>query len=233
MTQSEVKAITTPFPLRILIADDNQETRRTTRLMLSLISGIKVVAIAQNGREAIEMSRQYRPDIAIMDVKMPGISGLEAIRLMMRDRPELACIVISTERERHTLEEAMTAGARDYLLKPFTSDQLMIAIRRISQVVLNHRAQFAQADKLRQQRDAYLLALAEEYTRNQRTDEKAMAVYEELAANPHCDGRWLTALALIYVLNQQWAKLKLIAERLDQRASLHGPEKSVSEALRK
>jgi YesN/AraC family two-component response regulator len=219
MTQSEVKAINPPFPLRVLIADDNQETRRTTRLMLSLISGIKVVAMAQNGREAVEMSRQYRPDIAIMDVVMPGLSGLEAISLMVRDRPELACIVISTERERQTLEEAMMAGARDYLLKPFTSDQLMIAVRRISQVVINHRAQFAQADKLRQQRDAYLLALAEEYTRNQRTDEKAMAVYEELAANPNCDGRWLTALATIYLQNQQWARLKVIAHRLDQLAS--------------
>ena len=218
MTQSDVKAINPPFPLRVLIADDNQETRRTTRLMLSLISGIKVVAMAQNGREAVEMSRQYRPDIAIMDVMMPGMSGLEAIRLMVRDRPELACIVISGERERHTLEEAMTAGARDYLLKPFTADQLMIAMRRLSQVVLNHRAQFGQADRLRQQRDAYLLALAEEYTRNERTDEKAMAVYEELAANGNCDGRWLSALAMIYVRNEQWDKLKVIAERLEQRA---------------
>lgn len=225
MIQSEVQPANAPFPLRVLIADDNHETRRSTRLMLSLVSGIKVVAIAQNGREAIEMSRQYHPDIAIMDVRMPGISGLEAIRLMLRDRPALACIVISSERERQTLEEAMTAGARDYLIKPFTGDQLMIAIRRLSQVVVNNREQFAQADKLRQQRDAYLVALAEEYTHNRRTDERAMVVFEELAANPRCESRWLVALAMIYVLHKQWAKLKGVAERLEQRDRVGTVEK--------
>ncbi|MCI0398641.1 MAG: response regulator [Chloroflexi bacterium] len=184
--------------------------------MLSLISGVRVVAIAQDGREAVELARQHEPDIAIMDIKMPGMNGLAAIRSILQERPEMVCIVISGERERPMLREAMAAGAREYLIKPFTSDQLIIAIRRISQIVTANRLQYEEAGRLRHERDAYLLELATEYARNRRTDTKAMAIYEELAANPRCDPRWLNALALIYVVHKEWGKLKGLAERLEK-----------------
>ena len=72
MTQSTES----PDTLRFLIADDVTETRRSTRLMLSLIPGAEVVAIAKDGREAVELARQHKPDFALMDVNMPHMNGL-------------------------------------------------------------------------------------------------------------------------------------------------------------
>src|SRR5690606_35107156 len=110
-------------PLRILIADDTQQTRRSTRLMLTLIPGVEVVAMAQNGREAVELARKYRPDVALMDVNMPQLDGLSAIKAMRQMLPDLVCLVISAERDNKTLRAAMVAGAQDYLIKPFTTEE--------------------------------------------------------------------------------------------------------------
>ncbi|MFQ5434923.1 MAG: response regulator [Anaerolineae bacterium] len=117
-------------PLTILIADDVQETRRSTRLMMSLISNVKVVAIAQNGRQAVELAREHHPDIAVMDVNMPHMDGLSAIANMLRIQPQLACVVVSAERDMETLRRAMALGVRAYLTKPFTSEELVEVMAR-------------------------------------------------------------------------------------------------------
>ncbi|MCA9933082.1 MAG: response regulator transcription factor [Ardenticatenaceae bacterium] len=221
MTQSTES----PDTLRFLIADDVTETRRSTRLMLSLIPGAEVVAIAKDGREAVELARQHKPDFALMDVNMPHMNGLQAIRVMIDENPMLACIIISAERDTQTLLEAMSAGARGYLTKPFTADQLAATIDRIWK---RKRAQATavagqpptppptQTGFLRQQRDYFVIELANEYIRTRRTDEKAMQVLEILAQDPQCEPRFLTALAMIYALNHQWGKLKVLAARLEQ-----------------
>jgi YesN/AraC family two-component response regulator len=84
--------------LRVLIADDIVEMRRSTRLMLTLVPDVEVVAIAHNGREAVEMTHKHKPDIALMDVNMPEMDGLDAIKLMMQTHPPLVCVVVSAER---------------------------------------------------------------------------------------------------------------------------------------
>lgn len=217
-----------PEKLRVLIADDITETRRSARLMLSMIPAAEVVAIAKNGREAVELTRQHRPDIALMDVNMPEMDGLSAIQEMMAEWPQMACIVISAERDTQTLLDAMAAGARGYLTKPFTTDQLIETFRRIvkqmrwlhpqqggSMAALRQGSDVA---ALRQQRDKFLKELANEYIRTRRTDEKAMEVLEVLSQDPNCETRLLTALAMIYALNHEWNKLKKLADRLEKQA---------------
>ncbi len=198
-----------------MVADDVTETRRSTRLMLTLIPNVEIVAIAKNGREAVELARQHKPDIALMDVNMPQMNGLQAIEIMVSERPEMACIILSAERDTETLLEAMAVGARGYLTKPFTSDQLIEAVARISHSISANNAQNDQVAKLRRQRDIYMVELANEYVKQRRTDDKALLVYEELAARPDCDLQWLMSLAMIYVLRKEWGKLKALAIRLE------------------
>lgn len=210
--------LTTTDKLRILIADDQTETRRTTRLMLSLIPQVEVVALAQDGQEAIALARKLQPDIALMDVNMPGISGLEAIAVMRQQQPDLASVVISAEQQRDTFQEAMAVGARGFLTKPYTSEQLIEVIERVGKVVIGSRRQVAEISRVQRERDLFLQELALEYIKTRRTDEKAMTIYEQLAQREDCDQRVLTSLAMIYVLRQEWSKLKMLAARLEKTA---------------
>jgi len=205
--------------LRVLIADDKAETRRSTRLMLTLIPDVEIVALAQNGQEAIDLARQHRPDIALMDVNMPGMTGLEAISAMRRNNPDLACIVISAEQQRGTFTEAMAVGARGFITKPFTSDQLVETMTRVSKAVRDNRQHASEFARSRRERDTLLWELANEYLRTQRMDGKARIIYESLAQNKDCDRRILISLAMIYVSRQDWPKLKRLVARLEQTDS--------------
>lgn len=206
-----------PLPsLRVLIADDTQHTRRSTRLMLTLIPGVEVVAMAQNGREAVELARKYHPDVALMDVNMPELDGITAIKAMRQILPDLVCLVISAERDNKTLRAAMVAGARDYLIKPFTTEELQDAIQRVRPKIRSGQSQHHETEKIRHQRDAYLKQLADEYAKSRRTDDKALHVFEELSGDPQCELRWLMHLATIYLMRRDWHKLKLLSERLEK-----------------
>lgn len=206
--------------LRILIADDVQETRRTTRMMLAINPDVVVVAIAQNGAKAVELATQHQPDIAIMDVNMPEMDGLTAYEKMLETQPNLACIIISAERDSSTLRTAMSLGAREYLIKPFTVDELNMAVHRVSKIVKDDRVRNAQADRLREQRAAYVKRLAHEYARSRRTDDQAIEVFEHLARNPQCEMRWLMNLAMLYVIRKKWGKLRVLSARLEKQAKI-------------
>jgi len=197
-----------------MVADDVAEMRRSTRLMLTLIPNVEIVAIAKDGREAIDMAREYKPDIALMDVNMPHMNGLQAIAVMRAERPDLACIILSAERDTETLLEALAVGARGYLTKPYTTEQLIEAVERVSKHLLVKQRQSDQVAQLRQQRDVILKELAVEYVKQQRTDAKAMRVLEQVTADPQCDQRLLVALAWVYVQRQEWDKLKELKKRL-------------------
>jgi YesN/AraC family two-component response regulator len=201
--------------LRVMIADDVVATRRSTRLMLTLIPNVEIVAIAKDGRDAVEQSRLHKPDIALMDINMPEMNGLDAIAKMREERPELACIILSAERDTATLLEAMAVGARGYLTKPFTSEQLIETMERVTRYLETKKQQADMVTLLRRQRDIFLKELALEYVRQQRTDKKAMLVLEQVAADPNCDRRWLLALAKIYVQRREWGKLKLLRQRVE------------------
>ena len=209
--------------LRVLIADDVQETRRSTRLMLSMISDVEVVAIASNGVQAVNMAREHHPDIVVLDINMPEMDGLSAFKQISRIHPDTGCIIISAEKESTTLRDAMSLGIRDYLFKPFTVDELEQAVVRVSAQLEKTRQSLVQEQKLRQEREAYLKQLAEEYARTRRTDDQAVQVFEHLAANPKCELRWLRTLAMIYVIRQDWGKLRTLAAKLEiQRNQKNG-----------
>ena len=211
---NSTKMAGSPPPIRVMIADDVTEMRRSTRLMLTLIPNVEIVAIAKDGREAIEMARIHKPDIALMDVNMPYTNGLEAIAAMRAERPELACIILSAERDTETLLEAMAVGARGYLTKPYTTEQLIETFERVSRNLLVKKRQSSQVAQLRQQRDVILKELAIEYVKQQRTDTKAMRVLEQVTSDPQCDRQLLVALAWVYMQRQEWDKLKALKKRL-------------------
>ena len=201
-------------PLRVLIADDVLETRRTTRLMLAENPSVEIVAIAHNGREAIELAQVHDPDIALLDVNMPEVNGFEAYEAMRQINPDIACIIISAEKDNESFRSAMRVGAREYLTKPYTIDELNNAVNKVGEIVWEKRKQSSEAERLKVQRKAFLKHLAHEYAKTRRTDDQAIEVYEQLAEYPNCELRWLRTLAMIYVIREEWYKLQLLAERL-------------------
>ncbi|MCC7361735.1 MAG: response regulator transcription factor [Anaerolineales bacterium] len=118
--------------IRLLIADDNAEFRKSAELMVSLERDIQVVSLARDGQEAVEMARSEQPDVAVIDVHMPKVDGLTAIRALANVSPTTVCMAMSYDGEREVLRQAMAAGAREYLIKPFNTDEFLNAIRRVA-----------------------------------------------------------------------------------------------------
>ena len=203
--------------LRVLIADDVQETRRNTRLMLATIDDVEVVAMAANGIQAVQLAEQHHPDILLLDINMPELDGLSAYRRIAQIHPDIGCIIISAEKDTTTLRTAISSGVQEYLIKPFTIEELETAIARVYPLVEEARRKMIQAEQLRLRNEAYLQQLASEYARTRRTDDKAIEVFERLADNPQCEPRWLQNLAMIYVVRQMWGKLRILAEKVEAR----------------
>jgi YesN/AraC family two-component response regulator len=201
--------------LRVLIADDVQETRRNTRLMLATIDDVEVVAIAANGIQAVQLAKEHHPDIVLLDINMPEMDGLTAFRNIAQIHPDTGCIILSAEKDSTTLRTAISLGVQEYLIKPFTIDELESAIGRVDQKVQGNRRKLAQMDDLKRKKEDYLKQLAIEYSKARRTDEKAMEVFEQLADYPNCEARWLQTLAMIYVVRQEWTRLKILASKLE------------------
>ena len=204
--------------LRVLIADDVQETRRNTRLMLATIDDVEVVAIAANGIQAVQLAKEHHPDIVLLDINMPEMDGLTAFRNIAQIHPDTGCIIISAEKDSSTLRAAISLGVQEYLIKPFTIDELEGAIGRVDQKVQGNRKKLAQMDDLKRKKEDYLKQLATEYSKARRTDDKAMEVFEQLADYPNCEARWLQTLAMIYVVRQEWSRLKILAAKLEFQA---------------
>lgn len=201
-----------PKKIRVLIADDAQETRRNTRVMLSMVENVEVVAIALDGTQAIEMASQHRPDIVILDINMPGFNGLAAYKKISEENPQTACIIISAEREPQTVQAALDLGIHHYLIKPFTPDELDNAVRELVQTLEQNPRNAAPGEE-----EIRLRQLADEYMRTKRTDEEAVKVFEEAIQLPDCELNWMQTLAMIYVVRQRWGKLKVLAEQLERR----------------
>jgi YesN/AraC family two-component response regulator len=202
---------------RILIADDVQETRRNTRLMLATIDDVEVVAIASNGTQAVQLANEHHPDIVLLDINMPELDGLSAFQKIAQIHPDTGCIIISAEKDTTTLRTAMSIGVQEYLIKPFTIDELEVAVKRVYERVKEKRKKIAQLQELSRKKEDYLKQLASEYAKTRRTDDQAVEVFEQLAESPQCETRWLQNLAMIYVIRQMWGRLKILAEKVDQR----------------
>jgi DNA-binding NarL/FixJ family response regulator len=117
--------------MRILIADDHGIVRSGLRLLLERQQGIEVVAEAADGAEAREIAVRERPDLAILDVKMPKLTGLQVTREIKQQAPEVAVLILSMHDDERYLFEALKAGASGYVLKTQADTDLVSAIRAI------------------------------------------------------------------------------------------------------
>lgn len=117
--------------IRILLADDHTIMRCGLRLLLERHPDLQVIAEAANGREAVQLAEEHRPDIAVMDVGMPHLNGLEAARQMAVRAPETRVIVLSMHSDESYVVRALKAGARGYLLKDSAEADLVDAIKAI------------------------------------------------------------------------------------------------------
>ena len=198
-----------------MIADDVEETRQSIQRMMTLVPNSEVVAVARNGRETIEMAKRHHPDVTLVDINMPGIDGLTAIKTMRRHQPDLICIIISAEKDPPTLQRAIAVGAHGYLIKPITAEQLLSVMERASRLARERWEQSQQALKEHRQQIFFLEQLAAEYAKAHKTDDQAVQVFEELAAEPDCKLHWLMTLAMIYIIRREWPKLQALAARLN------------------
>ncbi|MET0609867.1 MAG: response regulator transcription factor [Pseudomonas caspiana] len=119
-------------PLRLVMADDHEVTRAG---FLSLLAGhpeFEVVGQGGDGQEALELCERLRPDIAILDVRMPILNGLSAARLLQQRMPEVKVVMFTMDDSPDHLEAAMAAGAVGYLLKDASREEVMDALRRVA-----------------------------------------------------------------------------------------------------
>jgi DNA-binding NarL/FixJ family response regulator len=117
--------------MRVLIADDHGIVRSGLRLLLERQPDIEVIAEAADGAEAREVAVRERPDLAILDVKMPKLTGLQATRAIRAHAPEVAVLILSMHDDERYLFEALKAGASGYVLKTQADTDLLAAIRSI------------------------------------------------------------------------------------------------------
>jgi DNA-binding NarL/FixJ family response regulator len=128
--EGEERTSTRSGPARVLIADDHGLVRDGYRLMLEREEDLEVVGEASNGREAVELCRKLRPDLVLMDVRMPEMDGLEATRVIKGELPTTSVLVVTTYDNPDYLFEAVEAGAAGYVLKDAPKSQLLGAVRR-------------------------------------------------------------------------------------------------------
>jgi DNA-binding NarL/FixJ family response regulator len=118
-----------PEPIRVLVADDHGVVREGLRTFLLLQDGIEVVGEAADGLEAVAAAQQLAPDVVLMDLVMPGIDGVEAMRRIRDHRPEARVIVLTSFTDDDKLLAAVRAGAAGYLLKTAQPQEVVRAIR--------------------------------------------------------------------------------------------------------
>jgi two-component system, NarL family, response regulator LiaR len=115
---------------RILIADDHVLVREGLRTLLSGEEGLEVIAEAQDGQEALSMCRELKPDLVLMDVRMPRMDGLEATRHIKQELPKTSVVMVTMHENPDYLFEAIKAGAAGYVLKDASGERLLGAVRR-------------------------------------------------------------------------------------------------------
>src|SRR2546425_9709665 len=115
-----------PAPIRVLVAEDEAIIRMDLREMLEE-EGFEVVGEASDGSEAVDIAREHKPDLAILDIKMPGMSGIRAAEIITRERIS-AVLILTAFSQRDLAADAAQAGAMAYLVKPFQKSDLVPAI---------------------------------------------------------------------------------------------------------
>ncbi len=120
--------------IRVLIVDDIAETRDNLEKLLFFEKDIEVIAKAGTGREAVAMAKQYTPDVILMDINMPDMDGIAATEAVLSQVPTTQVIMMSVQGEQDYLRRSMLAGAREFLIKPISAEELYNAIRHVNRL---------------------------------------------------------------------------------------------------
>lgn len=120
--------------IKVVIVDDSEETRNNVKTILSFEKRIEVIGEAENGEEAVFITTEARPDIVLMDINMPVMDGIKATEEITLSVPETTVIIMSVQGEQEYLKKAMSAGAREFITKPFSSDEIITAIVKTYEV---------------------------------------------------------------------------------------------------
>jgi DNA-binding NarL/FixJ family response regulator len=126
-----LKIFRKPYKMRIIIADDHTIIREGLISLLKKHKDIEVMGEAEQGREAVSLTRRLLPDIVIMDVSLPDLNGIEATRKIKASAPSVKVLALSMHSSRQYVEEMLNAGAAGYLLKDCASDELVAALHEI------------------------------------------------------------------------------------------------------
>ncbi|MBR7835577.1 response regulator transcription factor [Actinospica durhamensis] len=113
------------------MADDQRTVREGLNLLLGLMDGIEVVGAAKDGEEALTLAAQARPDIVLMDLRMPHRDGVEATRLLREREPAIKVVVLTTYADDRSVIDALRAGARGYLTKDAGAEEIHLALRQV------------------------------------------------------------------------------------------------------
>ena len=127
--------------IKVLIVDDIPETREHLTRLLSLEQEIDVAGGAGSGEEAIQMALDLRPDVIVMDINMPGMDGVAAAEIITQRLPTSPIVMMSVHGEAEQLKRSLVAGAREFLVKPFSADEFSTTIRKVFERELARREQ--------------------------------------------------------------------------------------------
>jgi len=117
--------------ITVLLAEDHTIVREGFRKMLELDAGLKVVGEAQDGRQAVTLATRLRPDVVLMDIAMPLLNGLEATRQVVKTLPDMKVLILSAHNEDAYIDNAMESGAKGFLLKQTSANEVCKAIREV------------------------------------------------------------------------------------------------------
>ncbi len=126
--------------IRVVIVDDIAETRENIRKLLQFENDVEVVGVGRTGREGIEIVKETKPDVVIMDINMPDMDGITATETIRRNLPFTQIVILSVQGDPNYMRRAMLAGARDFLTKPPSVDDLTSAIRRAGKMAQDERS---------------------------------------------------------------------------------------------
>ena len=118
-------------PIKIMIVEDHQIVRQGLVALIKTVDDMAVLAEASNGKEAVVLFRKHQPDVTIMDLRLPGMGGVDAIQAIRQEFPAARVIVLTTFDGDEDIYRALQAGARGYLLKGMSAEELMDAIRTV------------------------------------------------------------------------------------------------------
>jgi response regulator of citrate/malate metabolism len=131
-------------PLRVLVVDDDFMVARVHRRFVELVPGFEVVGEARSGEDALEAVRAHQPDLVLLDIYLPDMTGLDVLRTLRADGNPVDVLVISAARDLETVQEAFRGGAVQYLIKPFTAEVMR---ERLTEFQRRHRSVHAAASQ--------------------------------------------------------------------------------------